>query len=231
MSCLKEKSTLSFEDARDYFPLQPGKFIVYRVDSLVYLNLGTKKETKSAIVQEKVDSIGRDNMGRITFKIIQSTRNTADTNKWDFTGVYRVTPTNAGVEVVQQNQRYIRLISPIIKDYKWKGNAYINTTGNSELSYLNNWEYSYEQIGTPQTINNKIYEDCVNVLQNNDTIGNPGNRNFFSGISYAREIYARNIGLIFREIHYELWQPPNGNNSGYFEKSSFGLKFTAIRHN
>jgi hypothetical protein len=69
------------------------------------------------------------------------------------------------------------------------------------------------------------------VLQDNDTIGNPGNRNFFSGISYAREIYARNIGLIFREIHYELWQPPNGSNSGYFEKSSFGLKFTAIRHN
>jgi hypothetical protein len=144
MSCLKEKSTLSFEDARDYFPLPPGKFIVYRVDSLVYLNLGTKKETRSAIVQEKVDSIVKDNMGRITFKIIQSTRNTADTSKWDFTGVYRVTPTNAGVEVVQQNQRYIRLISPIIKDYKWKGNAHINTTGYPELSFLNNWDYSYE---------------------------------------------------------------------------------------
>jgi hypothetical protein len=42
---------------------------------------------------------------------------------------------------------------------------------------------------------------------------------------------SRNVGLIYREIHYELWQPPNGNNSGYFEKGSFGLRFTAIRHN
>lgn len=231
VSCSKENTTLSFDVANQYYPLKTGKFIVYRVDSTVYLNLGTKKEIKSAIIQEKVDTTEKDNLGRLSYKIIQSTRNSVDTNKWDFSGTYRVTPTDKGVEVIQQNQRFIKLVSPVIDDYKWMGNAHINTTSNPELAYLQNWEYSYQKIKTPQKINNNTFIDCISVLQSNDTIGNPGNRNFFSGIKYAQEIYARDIGLIFREIHYELWQPPNGNNSGYFEKGSFGLKFTILRYN
>ncbi|MEY3186585.1 MAG: hypothetical protein RL675_409, partial [Bacteroidota bacterium] len=214
-----------------YYPLKTGKYIIYSVDSIVYVNLGTKKEIKSAIIQEKIDTTEKDNLGRLSFKIIQSTRNSVDTNKWEFLGTYRVTPTIKGVEVIQQNQRFIKLVSPVIQDYKWMGNAYINTTGNPELSYLNNWEYKYQDISSPQKINNIDFKDCINVLQRNDTIGNPTNRNFFSGINYSREIYARNIGLIFKEVHYEVWQPPNGSGSGYFEKGSFGLKFSILRFN
>lgn len=231
VSCSKESTTLSFEDARQYYPLKTGKYIIYRVDSIVYVNLGTKKEIKSAIVQEKIDSTEKDNLGRLCYKIVQTTRNSVDTNKWEFSGTYRVIPTTRGIEVIQHNQRFIKLVSPVIKDFKWMGNAYINTTGNTELSYLNNWEYNYQEIGTPQKINNVTFSDCINVLQSNDTTGNPANRNFFSEINYSREIYARDIGLIFKEINYEVWQPPNGNNAGYFEKGSFGLKFSILRYN
>ena len=231
MSCKKESTKLIYDDAGDYLPLIPGKYIIYQVDSIVYLNLGTQKEVRSSVIQEKVDTSEFDQLGRKSFRIVQLTRNTNDTNKWTFTGAYRVTPVSGKIEVVQQNQRFIKLVSPIIQNYKWRGNAFINTTSSLELAYLDNWEYTYEETGSNQTFNNINYKDCINVLQNNDTIGNPGNKNFFWGINYSREIYARNIGLVYKEIHYELWQPANGNNSGYFEKGSFGFKFTALSHN
>ena len=87
-------------------------------------------------------------------------------------------------------------------------------------------------VGTPSNYNNNKFPDCITVLQQNDTIGNPANKSFYFEINYAKEVYAKQIGLIFKEIYHEIWQPSNGNNStGYYEAGSFGLKYTIISHN
>ena len=232
ISCEKETENLSFTPASDYFPLIKGKNITYQIDSSVYLNLGTKKQINTSIIREAVDSASIDNAGRLTFKITRSRRQKDDTTKWNPINTYLVARSNETIEVIEENQRYIKLVSPVIAGTKWKGNAKINTTGNPALLYLDNWDYTYTGVGSPSIFNNRNFPDCLTVMQQNDTIGNPANKNFYFEINYAKEIYARQIGLIFKEIIHEIWQPSNGNNSaGYYESGSFGLKFTIISHN
>ena len=232
ISCEKETENLSFTPASDYFPLIKGKNITYQIDSSVYLNLGTKKQINTSIIREAVDSASIDNTGRLTFKITRSRRQKDDTTKWNPINTYLVAASNEIIEVIEENQRYIKLVSPVIAGTKWKGNAKINTTGNPALLYLDNWDYTYTGVGSPSIFNNRNFPDCLTVMQQNDTIGNPANKNFYFEINYAKEIYARQIGLIFKEIIHEIWQPSNGNNSaGYYESGSFGLKFTIISHN
>ncbi len=232
ISCEKETESLSFTSASTYFPLNKGKYIIYQLDSTVYLNLGTKKQINTSIIREDVDSSFIDNTGRLTFKITRSRRQKDDTAKWFPIKTYLVAQSNEAIEVVEDNQRYIKLVSPVIAATKWKGNAKINTSGNPALLYLDNWDYTYMNVGTPSNYNNNKFPDCITVLQQNDTIGNPANKSFYFEINYAKEVYAKQIGLIFKELYHEIWQPPNGNNNtGYYEAGSFGLKYTIISHN
>jgi hypothetical protein len=66
-------------------------------------------------------------------------------------------------------------------------------------------------------------------LQKNDTIGNPIDRKLYSSILISKEVYATNIGLVYKEFLKETWQPANSNNpNGYFEKDSYGIKLTIL---
>lgn len=231
-SCSKESVQLEFTNASDFYPLIPGKFITYQLDSTVYVKLGTQKEIHSYIVQDRIDSVILNNLGQQSYKIVRSIRNQTDTTLWTPFQYYLVTPTAKGIELVQDNLRYIKLISPLIEARSWKGNAYINTSGVPSLYHLDGWEYEYKSIGQPAVIGNKSYPQTVTVLQHNDTIGNPNNKNAYFEIKYAREVYAQAIGMIMKDLSYEVWQPPNGSNTtGYYESGSYGIKLTIINHN
>jgi hypothetical protein len=231
-SCSKETTQLSFAGAAEYLPLLPGKFITYRLDSTVFVRLGTQKEIHSYIVQDKIDSVIQNNLGQQAFKMVRSVRNPSDTTRWTPFQYYLITPTGKAMELVQDNLRYIQLVSPIIEGSSWKGNSYINTTGVPGLFYLDGWEYAYKNTGQPAVVANKIYPQTITVLQHNDTIGNPNNKNAYYEINYGSEIYAKAIGLIYKELHHEVWQPPNGSStSGYYEPGSFGIKLSIINHN
>ena len=45
MACEKESAVFKTEKIKDYFPLKVGNYINYRLDSTVYLSLGTKKRS------------------------------------------------------------------------------------------------------------------------------------------------------------------------------------------
>ena len=47
--------------------------------------------------------------------------------------------------------------------------------------------------------------------------------------NYWTETYAKNIGLIYKEVVMWEYQPPNSGNPGF--RSGFGIKLTIIDHN
>lgn len=232
ISCKKSFDVISSEEVSNYIPLQVGKYIIYQLDSTVYTNLGSTKEIHSYIIKDTIQSITTDNLGRKAYRILRFQRSSSDTNNWTHLDAYLAIADSTSLEWIESNKRFIKMKAPIKNGFSWKGNSYINTISFPDATFLNGWTYTYDKINTPLKLNNIIIPSTISILQNNDTIGNPSNKKVYSEINYSKEIYGRNIGLIFKEFTHQVWQPGNANNpSGYFEESSYGIKFSILRHN
>lgn len=230
--CTKETETIRVEDMKAYYPMLVGHYITYRMDSTVYVNLGTVKEIHTYLVQDKIDSLISDNLGRPSYKIRRTIRSNTDTTKWKDLTSYLVTIDQNKIEVVQDNLRFVKLAEPVTNNTNWNGNSYINTINLPYLDYLNGWRYQYEQVRRPFTANSISYTETISVKQQNDTLGIPSDKSQYFEINYSKEVYAKSIGLIFKEFLHEAWQPANVNSpSGYFEPNSYGIKLTMINHN
>ena len=232
VACQKESESFRSEHIVDYYPLRVGNCIEYQLDSTVYINLGTEKEVHSYIIRDLVDSIITDNLERPSYKIKRSIRNLIDTTKWNDLTSYLVTSDSSKLEYIENNLRYVKLQEPISTGFTWKGNTFINTTSVPELLYLNDWQYIYEQVRRPYTINGISYTETVTVNQRNDSLGTLGDKESFFEQTYSKEVYAKSIGLIYKEFLHEAWQPINvSSSSGYYESNSYGIKLTMLRYN
>jgi len=231
-ACKKETEIFRSEKIKDYYPLKIGKYITYKLDSTVYVNLSTVKEIHSYVIQDKIDASITDNLGRPSYKVRRYIRSKTDSTKWNDLGSYLVTYDSTQLEVVQDNLRFIKLKEPIATGFNWKGNSYINTLTAPELQYLNYWDYEYEQVRRPFTINGISYTETITVNQQNDSLGSPGNKKFYYEVIFSKEVYAKSIGLIYKEFLHESWQPGNINSpGGYYEANSYGIKMTMINNN
>lgn len=232
LGCSKTTETIRSNSIQSYMPLEIGKFIVYNLDSTVYTNLGSKIEVRSYQIKDTIQSFTTDNLGRKVYRISRLMRSQIDSNNWLNIYTYNAIADSTRLEIIEANQRYLKLMVPIKEGFSWKGNTYINTISNPELQFLNNWEYRYMDVQKNISINNIGFSNTVSVLQRNDTINNPTNKNVFSEINYSKEVFAENIGLVFKEFKHQVWQPPNANNNaGYFEDNSYGIKMSILRHN
>ena len=231
-SCKKETETLTLEVIKDYYPLQIGQTITYKLDSTVYLNLSTEKTIHSYIVQDKVESMIMDNLGRPSYKIKRLVRSKTDSTKWIDQLSYLVTFDDKKVELIQDNLRFVKLNEPILNGFSWKGNSYINTTNIPEFQFLNEWQYEYAKVKDDFLINGITYPETITVNQHNDSLGTQGNKKFYYEVTYSNEVYAKKIGLIYKEFLHEIWQPSNINSSeGYYEATSYGIKLSIIGKN
>lgn len=231
-SCEKESENLALPSISSYYPLQVGKSITYKLDSTVYLNLGTTKEVHSYVIQDRIDAIINDNTGRPSYKVKRMLRNNIDTTKWQDLTSYLVTVADKQLELVDKNLRFIILKEPIRDDFEWKGNSFINTVSFQEFQFLDQWEYKYQNVGKPYLLNGQTFPETISIIQQVDTLGSPQNKSFYFEIIIAKEVYAKNIGLISKEFFHETWQPPNANsNNGYYEANSYGIKLSIIKSN
>ena len=231
-SCKKENTELNFERIQNYYPITKGKYITYRLDSTVYTTLGTKKEVRSYIVIDVLDTSITDNLGKIAYVFKRSIRNSIDTTKWDLLTTYRVSIDSAKIAVTENNLRFVKLVSPLREELTWKGNSFVNTNDNNNLAFLDGWLYTYGKPNESQLINGNPFKETVSVFQKNDTIGNPNDKKMYAEILYSKEVYAKNIGLVYKEFTHETWQPPNANLvNGYYEEGSYGIKLSVIKHN
>jgi hypothetical protein len=232
IGCQKKIEVISSETVINYMPLEVGKYIMYQLDSTVFTNLGTKKEIHSYIIKDTTEAIVSDNLGRKAFRISRLIRNKIDTTSWLHIDSYLAIADSTRLEIIESNKRFIKLQVPIKNGFYWKGNSYINTISLPGFQYLNNWEYTYEDVSKTVRLNAQNYPNSISIQQRNDTIGVPSNRSTYSEINYSKEIFSKNIGLIYKEFLHEVWQPSNANNpAGYYEENSYGIKISILKHN
>lgn len=239
-SCRKETYTYPDSPLTNYYaPLQVGKYVIYRMDSLNFYYYGQLDTLTRYLAKDSVEEAMTDNMGRPSWRVV---RYLSDTTGVDWTPMetYLVTPTRTTLEVVEDNLRSIKLAFPIDEGYSWMGSSYQpyapyqDFFDFSDDSHLNvqRWNYTYQNVNKPFTVGNTVYDSTATVVEVNDSINVPILIDTsFASRTYWTETYAKNIGMIYR--HTELWeyQPPtpNGTQLGY--KIGFEVTFNIVDHN
>ena len=234
-SCKKD-ANFTTDSIHDYYPLQVGKYITYNLDSTVFLNFGQTISDLTVIhyqAQYVVDAQITDNLGRPAYRINRFLR-TDSTQPWTPDNVFVAVPTQNSIEFVEDNLRFLKLMMPIKQDFSWPGNSYLPTNPYSsyqfsDADFMNGWNYTYDSIAMPLTINGLTIDSTLKVAEidytNNDP-SLPGTQ--FAEKTYSAEKYGRGIGLIYREfIHWE-YQGSQSQSPGY---SGFGVKMSIIDHN
>jgi hypothetical protein len=228
-SCKKEQEHFTSEPVSDYYPLQVGKYITYNLDSTIFTNFGQNQAQVHYQVKDVVDASITDNLGRPGFRIIRYSRKDASSD-WSPNNVFMAVPTDRTLEFIENNLRFIKLVLPIKQDYSWKGNSYIDVTSNDiSLGFYEDWDYIYDSVGVPLTINALNFDNTIKVAEIDYTENNPSVPNTgYAERTYAVEKYAKGIGLIYREFLHWEYQGPESPTYGY---TGYGVKMSIIDHN
>jgi hypothetical protein len=231
ISCKKENEIFTSESVNDYSFLQVGKYITYNLDSTLYINFGQKDTVISYQAQDVVDAQITDNLGRPAYRIIRYIRKDTSAN-WQPNNTFIVVPTDKSIEYVENNLRFLKLEMPIKQDFSWKGNSYIDTYSlNSDLQYLDDWDYIYDSIDVPLMINSLNFDSTIKVTERDEFLGQdpsiPGTQ--YAEKTYAEEKYAKGVGLIYREFLHWEYQGGQTGVPGYFV--GYGVRLSITGHN
>lgn len=230
-ACKKETETYSGLSIQDYAPYQTGKYITYKLDSLVYLSFGTRDTTRSYEVKYVVDSLLTDNIGNPAYRVFRFIRKQSP-DAWVPSGTFWAVDKKNSFEFVENNMRYIKLELPFQNGTTWKGNVYIDTYSlNSEVKYLDDWDYAFEDFAQPATIGSFSLDNTITVNQRDEIIGDPADALSYSEVNFGKEIYAKGIGLVYRKFFHSEYQPGTNGGNGYFADGSYGITLTMIDHN
>jgi len=236
-SCSEKKEEwMATEPVSDYLPLEVGKYITYRVDSLVPNPLfNATLETHSYQVKHVVDAQVPDNLGRPSYRIFRFKRNADGTGPWSAAGSYFITPLTNQIETVETNLRFIKLREPMREGFSWKGNAYLPENPFQALGYnitvdnsMGTWDYTYDLFEPETQINGQTYNDVWTVEQVDESQGDPDQfPDVYANRTRFVEKYAKNVGLVYRQLI--LWEYEVNLARPAF--NGFGITMWMIDHN
>lgn len=237
VACTDKTETLSFPPLSDYAPLSVGKYITYRVDSLVFTNFGRSTEIHKYQMKHVVDALFTDGMGRPSYRIIRYISDSTARTAWQPDGTYYITSVSDQLEWTEDNLRVIKLHQPLRAEYTWKGNRFLPTDPFEPLYNFSNddamadWNFRIDGNPTTFTHRGNTYAEVLTVDAANESFNVPiTSPNVYASRSRSIERYAKNIGLVYRE--FELWEyQPNPGGSGGPYKIGFGITQWMIDHN
>ncbi|MDX1651590.1 MAG: hypothetical protein R3277_03800 [Brumimicrobium sp.] len=180
-SCKKQAPAPEF--GYEYFGLEEGRFVTYDVMEIFHdVQLTPAHDTvrytlKTVIGEEVVDNEGRTARKMYRYSYDPQSGDLIDQRVWT-----AVIDQGRG-EVVEENQRKIRMVFAVTLDKEWDVNAF-NPADKEEVFY--------DEIFQPYSIGNFTIDSTVRVEY----------EDFFSLIDYQRkyEVYGKNIGLIHRSF-------------------------------
>ena len=234
-SCSEKTEEFPTETLPEYYPLEVGKSITYRLDSMVFTNFQRDIEVHSYQVKHVVESEITDNLNRPSYKILRYLRSADGTGEWVNNGSYFITPLSDRVEVIEDNLRFIKLHAPLREGYNWKGNSYlhIDPYGSYKFTlfgYMRNWEYNYDTFDASVEHEGQVYNDVWTVEEENYGENFPVTEPARPGGKIrAVEKYAKNIGLVFREYTIVEYEPNTTGPEPYYR--GFGVTMWMIDHN
>ena len=109
------------------------------------------------------------------------------------------------MQKIENNLRFIKLVAPLRNDISWEGNIYLGGLDDipvdedcNNLSYLEDWNYTYKNVDQPYTVNGNEFLKTITVIQEGDS-----NLIWFD---YAEEVYAEFVGLVQKDFYHYYTQ-------------------------
>jgi hypothetical protein len=232
-SCSNKTEEFITDKMSDYVPLQPGKYITYRLDSLIYTNFGTIAQVHRYQSKHVIDAQITDNQGRPSYRVYTYIRDSAGTEPWTANATYFITPLADQLELIEDNFRVIKLHLPIKEGFQWKGNSHLAFHPYSPAyNFINDgdiqdWDFTYGPVEPSFTYQGNTYKDVLTVAQVDDKTNAPvTNPNSIGYESLSLEKYSKGIGLVFRK--HVLWDYQISPTQHY---TGFGVTMWMIDHN
>lgn len=180
-SCKKEEAPV-VDTGYDYFPMELGRYVSYNVDS-IFTDLDVKiADTLHFQVKERVDSLYENSEGNTVARLQRFYRSDS-TEEWQLRDIWTMTKTSTRAEKLEENVPFVRMAFSVLSSQAWDGNAF---------NQLDEWEHSYAGIGTSKNVGGIDYAETVDVIQRNETL--------LTRIEYGREIYAKHVGMVFKQL-------------------------------
>jgi hypothetical protein len=187
-----------------YLPLRKGAYQTYDVDSVWYTATG-REEQYYELLTEVVDSFPNSE-GGFTYVIYRYKRSDPASD-WSYHDTWSARASGNRVIVSEGNTAFVKFTLPVSEGATWNGNAF-NSLGEDEYEVLS--------AGEPHTVNGMTFADCVVVNQNDDN-------DIIVRTDIRTEVYARDTGLILREIRILNYCTAGCNEFGEIES---GVEYT-----
>ena len=184
VACEKENivpADIEFVADKQYFPLEPDKALIYKVTEITIDKPSDYYDTAVYYLRERTDIPFIDNEGDTAYRIERY--KSQSLNKWKISDVWEAKTTTYTAEKVEENQRFIKIKFPLAIGKYWNGNL------KNELAEKNS---TITSLSTRYENGNIKLNSCLSITRDSSV----------SQISkvYDVEIYARNIGLVYKEI-------------------------------
>lgn len=166
----------------NFYPTNIGHYIEYEVDSIVYNDFTNTIDTTSYLLKEIIESEFENAAEIPSFKIVRYKRQNENSD-WILSDVWFGMKNKTEIVRAEENIRFVKMIFPVKNGSRWNGNKY-NT--------LEPQNYEYKNKDMNFTINSTNFDSTVIVKQLE-------NLNLIEQQEF-KEVYARNIGLIYKEM-------------------------------
>jgi hypothetical protein len=225
-SCKKESDDRYMgEPSRGYYPLLKGHYVVYDVDSTIWNDFDCTLKQHHYQMRYTVSDTFRDLQQRLSYQIYVLIRPN-DSSSWDVNEVFSATPTPAGLEIVQNNLRFLKLVFPPVNGMVWNGNSGI-ATNDQDLSYFFDWKYTYSKMGESYNNGRASFDNTIIVDETDETQNDPGTMPAaYAYRTYSREVYGYDVGLVYKELTHWIYDP-NVKNC----RKGYSVVMRALDHN
>lgn len=207
-SCKKDK-----EPAPDlgygYFPDAVGKYVIYEGDSVIRDDVSSSQDTVYKFqMKEVIESIFYDNQNRPTMRIVRYKKKydslvPYSAINWVLQDVWTANLTKTTAEKVEEGVRFVKLIFPVKENVEWNGNAQNTWVPCSYYTY-EAWNYKITSANNSENVNGLNFDSVVTIQQIN--VSN------FIDTKYSVEKYAKNVGLVYKQMILLKKQPKDSND-------------------
>jgi hypothetical protein len=167
----------------DYYSLETGKYVVYeameiRHDVQALIQRDTNRFFLKTVIGESITDLEGDT----AYKFFRYTKNNIS-DEWVIKDVWTTKLKNRRAELVEENQRLVKLVFAPTSDKVWDMNAF-------NADPKQNVRYDIESLHQSRTINTMNFDSTVQVNQ----------QDFFSLVDHRKkfEVYAKGVGLIYK---------------------------------